>query len=98
MKWKKIGNNTNEILEDENFYISYNRNTQTPIFCEIFNAFSGEEVTDGEETALNANNKWYILTGDFRKEYEAAFPQGLDACMKVYNRFKDEFRNNWSTD
>lgn len=55
-----------------------------------------------EETALcvehsDTERTWYILKGDFREQYEKAFDDGLDACLRVY-RDNIQHRSGWSTD
>lgn len=100
--WHK--NLKNLVLKGQGFYISYNPNTfnghgeLTDIANRLASLVGAEEVTDGEETALFGNNTWYILTGDFRKEYEEVFDRGFLACLDVYNSHKNTNRNNWSTD
>ncbi len=99
MNWKKTGNG-NEVLTADWGYISYNQNTANDEMCQfatiICNIFGGD-VDDGEETALYDGQKWRILTGDFREQYKKAFPD-FKKCLKVYNKYKKEFRNNYSTD
>lgn len=100
--WKK--NRKNLVLDGNGFYISYNPNTFNGHgeITDIANALGAlireEKHTDGEETALFGNNTWYILTGDFRKEYEEAFEGGFLACLDVYEKHKSTSRNAWSTD
>lgn len=99
MDWKKISNN--EVLSGDGFYISYNPNTAIghADVTKLMNFF-GEDVRDGEETALyhKPSDTWKILEGDFRKEYEEAFIGGYKACKEVYERNKKDHRSNWSTD
>lgn len=106
LAWKPVNNNW--ILEGENFYVSYNPATggdHNP-FTDLGNILSamvgGGELQDGEETALciktEEGRKWYILEGDFRKNYERAVPKGAEACLRVYLRNKKNHRSNWSTD
>ena len=99
--WKKIGD-TNVILEADWGHISYNPETGKGPFIgrvitDILNEF-GQNVKDGEETALynEESDVWRILTGDFRKEYEKAFPR-FEECLKVYNE-NIKHRNNYSID
>lgn len=99
IKWERLTNN--EILKGKGFYISYNPNTGKDhgFFTELGNML-GAQLKDGEETALRLEKRglWLILEGDFRKEYEAAFPKGLKACEAVYKKHKKSKRSNWSTD
>jgi hypothetical protein len=100
--WRK--NASNLVLEGNGFYISYNPNTfnghgnVTNIANTLGSLIGAEKHTDGEETALYGNNTWYILTGDFRKDYEEAFERGFLACLDVYEKHKAAHRNAWSTD
>ena len=93
------------VLKGDGFFISYNPNTTTGHigFTELANTLGGD-VKDGEETALCVagssgllSNTWHILEGDFRKEYEAAYPS-LKKCLAVYKKHKKKHRSNWSTD
>ena len=91
----------NEILDskDEKFFISYNP------FVEIGGFFRGLSMfgSDGgsAETALvirgKKKNKYLILNGDFRKEYEDVISKGLTACKKVYAKYKKEHNSSWSS-
>ncbi len=61
-----------------------------------------EGLEGGEETALFCSGnekykKFKILIGDFRKEYEKVFPD-LEECLKIYDKYKDQYRSKWSTD
>ncbi len=98
-KWIETGKG-NVVLEADWGRVSYNSNTAQSVLCpeitELVKGF-GKDVEDGEETALYCNGDFKILTGDFRKEYEEAFPD-LEECLKVYDKYKDQHRNNWSTD
>lgn len=100
LAWTPIKNN--QILQGSDFYISYNKSTGNQIghsiFTDIGNMLGGD-FKDGEETALKneRTGEWFILEGDFREEYEKAFPKGLEACLKVYKK-NIKNRSNWSTD
>lgn len=94
----------NELLDGDGFYLSY-RAAPAPeaaLYDDVLGPLVG--ITDrspgGAETALYTKNDgcWRILNGDFRAEYEAAFPGGLLACLAVYDRHRSECRNDWSTD
>lgn len=88
-KWKS-GGARNEILSGDGYYVSYNGNPGGGIAM-----FAGD---DGAETALNVGGNFYILNGDFRAEYEAAFDAGADAMLAVYAKHKAEHRSSWSED
>jgi hypothetical protein len=79
LKFKKHKYSTNLLLKGKNFYISYNI---CP--CSDFSPFRADN--DSDETALIKDDKYYILNGDFRKQYLKAFPKGFEACYKVYKR------------
>lgn len=104
MKWKQQQGRNNQTLTAEDFYISYNPATGDDelgsLITMLGNAISPDELSmrDGEETALRGPDRaWYILEGDFRKEYEEAFPKGFEACLQVYKANISK-RSNWSTD
>lgn len=87
-------------LRGDGWHVSYNRHTGAfgGIITELANSMGGD-LHDGEETALyDAETEVFrILEGDFRKEYERAYPSGFSACLKVYEKNK-KHRSNWSTD
>jgi len=102
IKWEKIRNN--HILRRDNFYISFNPETGLNDFgfTELGNSIASligkPPLKDGTETALCVKpDLWMILEGDFRKEYEEAFPD-LEKCKAVYEKHKETNRSNWSTD
>lgn len=95
---KQFQDAPNEVLDGDGFYISYNPSARNDIFG-VFASLIGEEDESTEETALlDRSGVWYILKGDFRKEYLKAAPKGLEACLKVYNKHKATKRSGWSTD
>ena len=98
IEWVKLVNNS--ILEGSGFYISYNKRTGASEMRDsmtiLANALGGN-VKDGEETALKDGEIWKILEGDYREEYEEAFPS-IVKCRAVYDKYKDKHRSNWSTD
>lgn len=98
--WKDLG--TNQVLHGDGFFISYNPDTTAGhggALTMLGNVLGGD-LKDGEETALvkkgAKKNTYSILTGDWRKEYEALVDKGYDACYKFFKEHK-EFANNWST-
>lgn len=90
MKFKQNRNADNYVLEGDGFFISYNS-------CPWAGVSIFESDTGGAETALVIENKYKILNGDFRKEYEKLAPKGLDACLKFYDEKKGEFGSSWSS-
>jgi hypothetical protein len=67
-------------------------------------ALSGLELSnDLAETALcgrhlGITNPFFILNGDFRKEYEGIIDQGWDACYAFWLSQAEEHKSNWSHD
>lgn len=83
----------NEVMKgDDTFYVSYNAD-----------ALGAQDV----ETALVKKRKdkihdapwdeydFFILNGDFRKEYKELIPQGYDVCKKFFEDNIDK-RSSWS--
>ena len=92
MEWKKLSHN--EVLEMDDFYISYN-----PRAGGEFNFLQSDNHQP--ETALvipNNEHKFRILNGDFRKEYEKLVGEGKEACIKFYDKLKKEHISTWSSD
>ena len=89
MKFVENPYGSNQILSADGFYISFNLNP----CCGIV-AFQAE--TSGGETALCFDNKFKILNGDFRAEYEKLAPLGLDECIRFFNS-KPELISSWSS-
>lgn len=85
MNWKKLAHN--EILEiASNAYVSYN---PTPSMSD-----------EGPETALvlekDGKRKFFILTGDFRREYEEAITRdGIGGALAFFEANQDKL-NGWS--
>ncbi len=102
-KWEKsiVGN---EVLDGDGFYISFNENKYNSVVLAPFHTalttLTGDDrfMEISEETALCVDRKYYILRGDFRKEYEELVPKGLNACMKFYKKNKKKYQSVWSTD
>lgn len=96
MPWEKHARN--EVLKGHGFCISYNpdpnkiEGVEIPLLTSDFH---------GPETAIVIYGKdrhiYLILNGDFRAEYEAAFPGGLKACLHVYAARKPQFGSTWTT-
>jgi len=94
MKFEKNPGWSNEILEGDGFYISYNPNPGMGI-----SLFDGDDHSD--ETALvkedDTENRYRILNGDYRKEYEKLAPLGFEKCLKFYNKESIDNGSSWST-
>jgi len=111
IKWEKISNPltgleiNNYVLRGNGFYVSYNPDTQRSIMgktldgiLNFFHSIQGLKEGGGEETALVKGNNFYILKGDFRKEYERLVSKGFKACYKFYLKKKKKFWSPFSTD
>lgn len=95
MKLEFQPNGNNEIARlSDTAYISFNPNT---------NRLAG----NGKETALVLmsedpsfrNRQYYILEGDWRKEYAEAFEAGgLQACNELFNKLEPEHGSEWTSD
>ena len=94
LKWENTSRlSANKVLKGEDFFISYA--SGAGLAC-LGPFMSSENAAD--ETALNVDGIYYILNGDFRKEYEAVFAKGKRACLEVYNSNKENYRSCWSED
>lgn len=107
-RWEKqesglLGGGGNYILrpiKDKGLYaISYQPSQQLSggLFSHpMFNC----ETSQGETAICDYRDKRYhywILNGDFRKEYEALINQGIEACLEFYKSKKKEFGSSWTT-
>jgi hypothetical protein len=88
--WEENG--MNSILEYPDFYISYNPNMGG------MGGFRGFRSDNGApETALCNSGKFYILNGDFRKDYrQLAIDGGFDKCFTFFKSRKSEKGSSWS--
>lgn len=73
----------NYFLDGENFYISFNGNCLSE---------HGRKC----ETALVTENNYYILDGDWRREYESIIDNGFEACYKFFKDNEEDFVSSWS--
>lgn len=89
MKFKAQQNSPNFILHGDGFYISYN-----PDPCAGIPFLKSDNGCD--ETAL-FDGKYKILNGDFREDYERLAPQGLESCLKFYDKMKEKYDSSWTT-
>ena len=94
--WKPTGYG-NFVLDNGNgkYFVSYNPNTN---FTHL-PMFAGDSP-NGDETALVdcETGKYFVLNGDFRKDFEAAFLNGFAACKSVYNKYKSVSQSVWTDD
>jgi len=96
VKWTKLKtdgvSSTNFVLKGKGFAISYNpKPNSTPMIASM-DSFLGSMLGGGvgsEETALIKNGKYYILDGDFRKEYAKVFLNGYTECKKIFTKNKE---------
>lgn len=101
-----VKNTYNEVLVCDEFYISYNPNLNANEDTQLLNELGslvgslvGLDLNrDGTpETALVKNGEFYILKGDFRKQYSKLFPKGFDACKKFFDEQEALHGSDWST-
>lgn len=88
------GISPNEILDGKDFFISYNPDP-CGILPSMFHADAGSS-----ETALvksSDKQKYRILNGDFRKEYEKVIEKGFDACLALFNKLNKKYGSSWSS-
>ena len=91
-KFEKNKNGGNEILKiDDTCFVSFNSRPDSGL-----SMFAADELGT-PETALVIDRKFFILNGDFREEYIAAAPGGVEACIAVYQRYPDK-KSTWTTD
>lgn len=93
-KWEN-GIMGNLVLRGKNYYISYADIKNNADIRALGKMCNIKESRNGIETALCYDNKFYILNGDFRKEYEGCMC--AEDCMEVYKK-NIKHRSEWSTD
>lgn len=86
IKWEK--NERNFVLNGEPnkdfiWWISYNPTAET-----LNNI--GETALVKKDLKDKWKSKFYILNGDFRKEYEELIDKGFDECKKFFDKEKEE--------
>ena len=93
------GNYLLEMNAKRDWTVSYNPNTaQDPFGASITSILNllGGDAYDGEETALEVESKWYILTGDYRKPILEAYKEtGILGVIKIFKKHLAD--NPWST-
>ena len=105
MHWKDHG--VNEVLEGKGFYISFRLGSVAPseladAIGKIVQILGGEGSNYKDETALvcelfpNMVNPYFILNGDFRKDYEGIIDQGWDACYAFWLSQQEDCISEWS--
>ncbi len=104
-KWTPTGQG-NLLLTGDNFVISYRDFSDeaesdglVDLLAGLATALSGnsEHTKKQKETALcSPDGKFYILNGDFRKDYEGIASQGYDACLTFYKSQMEDHNSVWS--
>ena len=98
----------NWVLEGDGFFVSYQPHL-TPVdelskaVAVIAESITGEPHPNNiAETALVGDRKqiginpYFILNGDFRKEYEGLVEQGWDACYQFWLSQWEDSGSPWS--
>lgn len=91
----------NYILYDEKneFRISYNDGNHYSEINKVWEWGINKESKD--ETALidqtGDEDIFYILNGDFRKEFEKEFTKGFSALINLFNSLKEKHESIWSS-
>lgn len=91
----------NYILQNDDVLVSYQPwkevSGSNNMFEIVATAITGDD-TVSDETALMCDDTWYILKGDWRKEYEKLFPD-KKKCIAFYKKMKPKHGfDKWSTD
>jgi len=87
---KQPGKPNQMLRKDDDFYISF-----LPAGSIDIAMFEADDQQ--AETMLRVQGLWLGLNGDFRREYEEAFPDPYK-CLAVYDKYKADARSSWSTD
>jgi hypothetical protein len=86
--WERRAVNVMLFSKDRKWWISYNPSTHVGM-----EGWAGDG--SGEETALCKDDQYFILNGDFRKEYEALIDKGFKACKKFFDDHEED-KSSWS--
>lgn len=78
----------NELLNGNGFFISYNPNP-----CSEIEAWHSDNKS--AETALVYKGRYYILNGDFRKQYLEVYEQGIEKCLEIFKQ-NEAHKSSWS--
>ena len=57
-----------------------------------------EGIYEVDETALSNGDDFFVLDGDFRKEYEEIIDQGFEKCYEFYTSNKKDFQSVFASD
>lgn len=106
MNWNKAGNNYT--LRGDGFYISYIPAGTDPGPMDILASVVWDESNSRQqagETALcvgetypKLKNAFFILVGDYRRQYEELLPKGIQACLEFYFAQPKSERSWWTRD
>lgn len=88
---KSRGNGRNSVAFGDEFCVSFNPNIHA-----LIPGWGSDD--GGPETALVLDGKYYILNGDYRKDYRQLIPQGKEACLAFYKAQPVAKRSSWSED
>lgn len=87
-----------EILETKKEW-NYNPITNSEFIMNIEELFAISFQPLVPETAIMTKcNKYFILNGDHREQYEQLIDDGLEACMEYYKFNKPQFGSVWSNE
>lgn len=95
-KWEEqiFGNFLLHKPDDETFTISFQSN-------QCLGGW-GDAETDKSETAIidyrNKNTKYWILNGDYRRQYEELYMSGIEVCMEFFREMEGKHRSSWTTE
>lgn len=90
-KFQRTGSiSGNSVMQGDGFYISYLPAGGMSMF-----GFWDSDGS-GDETALVKDEKFLILNGDYRDEYEALVDKGYDECLKFYEKNSHK-ASSWSS-
>ena len=78
----------NVVLRRDGFFVSYMANSIT------MGIVSFESDANLPETALVKDGNYYILNGDFRKEYEGM--ESWEECFDFYEINSKKHKSSWS--
>lgn len=82
-KWRQGRHNF--VLQGQGFFISYAPNTSL---------LGG--TSKGETALVSPIMDYYILVGDFRKEYEELIDKGFNACFEFFVSKEKSHCSMWS--
>lgn len=95
VKWERNENCWQ--ADGDGFTVSFKEDDENSIWGKIgVGIFNGDTP---QETALikdtHDGTKYYILNGDWRKQYEPLIPQGFEACKALFDK-NQHAKSSWS--